>query len=81
MGATPDLLREIFPGKAMLTAADIAKVLGRDSNRAGNANRPFFLLAATRRAFEQTGPPWSIPIGLGFPVCESARAALCARLP
>lgn len=35
MGATLDLLREMLPGKAMLTAEDVAKVLGRDSNRAG----------------------------------------------
>ncbi|MCQ4163855.1 hypothetical protein [Tahibacter harae] len=35
MGATLDLLREMFPGKAMLTADDVAKVLGRDGNRAG----------------------------------------------
>lgn len=35
MGATLDLLPEMFPGKAMLTAEDVAKVLGRESNRAG----------------------------------------------
>ncbi len=35
MGATLDLLREMFPGKAMLTAEDVARVLGRESNRAG----------------------------------------------
>lgn len=63
MGATLGLLRDLFPGRAMLTAEDVAKVLGWDSNRAGRESvaagiRRGDLLPGLRKVMGR----WLVPI-------------------